>query len=505
MSDNTLGRLLHHVRTTPAAPAVRDESGELSYAALVSAARARADTLSGNGARRGSRVAIECGYGTDYVISLLAAWMLDAVAVPLDLMTPADRRRYQVEQARCDVAMTGPYSDGVVDRAVARVRNEAGRSVAGDDREPSAYILFTSGSTGVPKGVEVEHSGLTNLLEHFIDHLPLSPGDTMLAHSNIVFDMSVPEMLLPLTSGGTMVVAPPRTARNPEFFAQWLRANPVDAGWATPTQLRLMVPFLRGDRVFGTLISGGEALPAVLADELRKIAGTLWNAYGPTETTVVGLCTEVSPPFTDPMPIGRPITGLRAHVLNDQLLPVPPGTVGELSLSGVGVARGYVGNPELTARAFITGPDGERMYRTGDLVTVGPDGQHYFRGRRDDQVKIRGHRVELGEIETVARRLRRVAQSVAVVSDVMRGEPELYLAVAAWPGERLPDLAEIRDQLQQALPAYMQPKRVLLFDELPRNTAGKTSRQVVQELVEQRLPKTDHHKKEAGTAGQAVE
>jgi acyl-coenzyme A synthetase/AMP-(fatty) acid ligase len=137
------------------------------------------------------------------------------------------------------------------------------------------------------------------------------------------------------------------------------------------------------------------------------------------------------------------------------------------------------------------------MYRTGDLVSVGPDGQHYFQGRRDDQVKIRGHRVELGEIETVARRLRRVAQAVAMVSDVARGEPELFLAVAAAPGERIPDTAEIRDQLRQALPAYMRPKRVLLFDELPRNSAGKTSRQAVQELVEQRLSTADHRREES--------
>jgi len=297
--------------------------------------------------------------------------------------------------------------------------------------------------------------------------------------------------LMPLISGGVIAVAPPRSARNPEFFAGWLREHPVDAAWATPSQLRLLLPFLRRERVFATLVSGGEALTAALADELREVTGALWNAYGPTEITVVGLCTRVLPPYRDPMPIGRPLTGLRAHVLDEGRRPVPVGSVGELFLSGIGVARGYVGSPELTARAFVTGPDGERMYRTGDLVRMGPDGQYSFHGRRDDQVKIRGHRVELGEIEAVAQRVPSVSQAVAVVSDVLRAQPELYLAVATAPGTG-PDEAELRAPLRRLLPAYMQPRRVLFFEELPRNTAGKISRQIVRQMVDERL-KADHH------------
>jgi amino acid adenylation domain-containing protein len=488
----TLGRFLAHARGRPRAVAIADESGELSYGDLAAAARARADALRADGARRGSRIAVECGYGTDYIVALLAAWLLEAVAVPLDPSSPADRRRQQVRQARCDVAATGPRADGEVERAVAEVT----AGPAGDDAdepEPAAYILFTSGSTGAPKGVEVEHPALLNMLDDLVRRLGLGTGDRMLAHSNVVFDMSVPEMLMPLISGGTVAVAPPRSARNPEFFAGWLRAHPVDAAWATPSQLRMLLPFLHGERVFGTLLSGGEALPAALADDLRKVSGTLWNAYGPTEITVVGLCTEVLPPYRDPVPIGRPLTGLGAHVLDDLLRPVPPGSIGELCLSGIGVARGYAGSPGLTAGAFVTGPGGTRMYRTGDLVRVGPDGQHYFHGRRDDQVKIRGHRVELGEVEAVAQQAPFVRQAVAVLSDAFHGRPELYLAITTEdPGDtRVP---ELRARLSRALPAYMRPMRVLVFPELPRNTAGKTSRQAVRLLVDERL---------AGTPGPA--
>ena len=481
-----LARFLEHARTRPDAVAVSDENGELSYGALEAAARTRAEQLRAAGARRGARIAVECGYGTGYIVALLASWLLEAVAVPLDPSSPADRRRLQVRQARCDVAATGPGADGVVERAVAEVASAA---AGADEPEPAAYILFTSGSTGAPKGVEVEHPALLNMLDDLVRRLGLGPGDRMLAHSNVVFDMSVPEMLMPLISGGTVAVAPPRSARNPEFFADWLRAHPVDAAWATPSQLRMLLPFLRGERVFGTLLSGGEALPAALVDDLRRVSGTLWNAYGPTEITVVGLCTEVLPPYRDPMPIGRPLTGLGAYVLDERLRPVPHGTAGELCLSGIGVARGYVGSPELTARAFVTGPGGARVYRTGDMVRVGPDGQHYFHGRSDDQVKIRGHRVELGEVEAVAERAPSVRQAVAVLSDAFHGRPELYLAVTAeGPGDEV--AADLRRRLSGALPAYMRPKRVLVFPELPHDAAGKTSRRAVRLLVDERLNTT---------------
>ncbi|GFH37943.1 amino acid adenylation domain-containing protein [Streptomyces pacificus] len=487
-TPSALERFLHHARADPSAIAVQDDaSAPLTYGALLDAARQTARRLADDGARRGSRVAVECSYGARYLVPLLGCWLLGSVPVPVDPASPADRRRHQVRQARCGTAVTGPGTDGAVAGAVADVVSAHGGGGCGEPEEPAAYILFTSGSTGRPKGVEVEHPALLNMLEHFVRALGFGPGDRMLAHSSTVFDMSVPEMLIPLVSGGTVAVAPPRSVRNPELFADWLRSHPVDAAWATPSQLRLLLPFLRGDRVFGTLISGGEALPAELAGALRKVCGALWNAYGPTEVTVVGLCAEVEPPYRDPLPIGVPLTGLRAHVLDERQRPVPPGTAGELCLSGTGVARGYTGSPELTARSFVTGPDGERMYRTGDLVTRGTDGLHYFRGRGDDQVKIRGHRVELGDVEAAARRLPSVGQAVAVVSDLLSGRPDLFLAVVPPPGEAPPDPADLRRQLYGLLPAFMRPRQVLPFGALPRDSAGKTSRRAVGDLVEERL------------------
>ncbi|MFB6713201.1 MULTISPECIES: amino acid adenylation domain-containing protein [unclassified Streptomyces] len=493
-SAPSLVRFLHWAQVQPGAVAIVDESGELSYAALESAARTRAAGLSADGVRPGTRVAVECGYGTDYVVALLATWLLDAVAVPLDPAAPAERRRHQVRQAGCESAVPFPYADGIVRAAVAdvvsaRATGTAGPPEAGD---PAAYILFTSGSTGLPKGVEIEHTGLLTMLDHFSESMGLGPGDRMLAHSSIVFDMSVPEMLVPLTSGGTIAVAPSRCARNPEFFAKWLLAQAPGAAYATPSQLRLLLPFLAGERAFTHLVSAGEALPAALAEELDGVVGTLWNGYGPTETTVCGLCTEVRPPYRDPLPIGVPITGLHAQVLDGARQPVPEGEVGELCLYGVGVARGYVGEPGLTARSFTTGPDGSRAYLTGDMVRIGADGQYFFHGRIDDQVKIRGHRVELGEIESVAERTPGVSQAVALLTEALRGRAELHLAVVYRAGEGEPvgpgaAEAALRERLRRDLPVHMRPGRLLFFDELPRNASGKTDRNGVRRIVEEHL------------------
>ncbi|MFI9460739.1 amino acid adenylation domain-containing protein [Streptomyces xiamenensis] len=487
-AGTVLAAVLAQARLRPGAPAVEGPEGTLSYAGLVAAARGEATRLAAAGAGRGTRVAVEAGYGAPYLVPLLACWLLGATAVPLDPAAPGERRRYQIRRAVCTVAVRGTATDGVSTTATAEVGREEAAG-APDPAGSAAYVLFTSGSTGVPKGVEVEHPALLNMLEHFVRALEFGPGSRMLAHSNTVFDMSVPELLIPLVCGGTAVVAPERAARNPEFFARFLRGARLSAAWATPSQLRLLLPFLGGERVFGTLISGGEALPAALAEELLPVTGALWNAYGPTEITVVGLCTPLEPPFRDPLPIGRPLTGLGARVLDEAGQPVAAGEVGELWLSGAGVARGYTGEPGLTAKSFVTAADGSRMYRTGDLVRAGADGQHYFHGRADDQVKIRGHRIELGEIEAVAQRLPELAQAVAVVCEGPEGRPELYLAcVPAAGSPPWPQAGrEVRAGLHRLLPAYMRPRQVLDFAALPDTAAGKTSRRAVRELVRERL------------------
>lgn len=479
MVPDVLARFLAEVRAHPRAPALEDGHGRLSYAELLARVQASAGKLAAEGTGPGSRVAVECGYGRDYVVALLAVWLLGATPVPLDPALPAERRIFQIRQAGCDTAVTGPASDGVTAGEV------AGREQAGEADAP-AYIMFTSGSTGRPKGVMIEHAALAGLLDCMAGRIGFGRGDSMVVHTSITFDLSMFETVLPLIAGGCLAVAPARSARNPEIFANWLLSRPADAAIFTPSQLRLLLPFLAGRRAFGHLISAGEALTVALAKELRAVCDVLWNGYGPTEATILALCAISSPPWEDPMPIGRPVDGLRAHVLDEALRPVPAGKLGELCLSGPGLARGYAGDPEQTARAFVTGPGGERTYRTGDIVQVRPDGQYVYHGRGDDQVKIRGHRVELGEIEATAQRHPSVAHAAALICDVLGGQPDLYLALAAAPGCE-PDPGAMREHLARLLPDYMLPRRVLYLPGLPMNSSGKIDRPAVRKHIENRL------------------
>ncbi len=479
----TLAAVVAQARHRPSAPALVDGDITLTYRGLLAEARERASGLAAAGVGRGDRVAVETGFGTDHVLGLLAAWHLDAVPVPVDPASPADRRALQLRHAGCVGCLVRPEADGVV----AEVAAEVARERAGGDRPApgapgSAYIVFTSGSTGRPKGVEVGHPGLVNFLTQLGRKLRLGPGRRMVAHLNPAFDMALAEAMAPLVCGGTVVVAPRRAPRNPELFATWLRRERVTALAATPTMFRLLLPHVRDGLRDCVLGSGGEALSAALAEELLAVGGELWNGYGPTEATVAPLLGRVRPPLADPVPIGRPIDGMTAQVLDERLRPVPAGEPGELCLSGIGLALGYVNDPKLTRRAFVPGPGGERMYRTGDVCRLRPDGQFEFRGRSDDQVKIRGHRVELGEIESVAERLLAVAGAVAVMCATGRAGEELYLAVSPSPGAR-PDPVALAAHLRRHLPRHMLPLRVVPMVDLPQNASGKVDRAAVQQRV----------------------
>jgi amino acid adenylation domain-containing protein len=344
-----------------------------------------------------------------------------------------------------------------------------------------AYIIYTSGSTGRPKGVLVPHRGLTNLAQVLCQTFGAGVGDRVLQFSSPTFDASLWDMSLALFSGATLCLVPREEIMPGPPLLHTLQDQGITIASFPPSVLACLpdtpLPTLH------TLILGGEACPTDLV--ARWAPGRrLFNVYGPTECTI---CATIAACANDGQrpPIGAPIANTEAYVLDAQGQPVPVGVVGELYLGGVGVARGYLGQPALTRERFVAHPfrseEGARLYRTGDLVRFHPDGQLEFVGRRDEQVKVHGVRIEPGEIEPVLREHPLVRDTV-VVARVLDGEqaPEQTSLVAYLvPHHSAPDPSELREFLQCRLPSPMIPTVFVEIERLPLTSNGKVDRRAL--------------------------
>ncbi|MEU9707712.1 amino acid adenylation domain-containing protein [Streptomyces sp. NPDC047967] len=417
------GMFAERAAATPDAVAVVAADGtELSYAELHAAAAEFAARLAAEGIGPGDLVGIQVGRSVAELTALLGTLTAGAAYVPLDPGYPADRLAF----VRADAGLSALVVDGPVPRGLpsglpvlSPEPSAAGAPPVGRTAVPTAghpaYVLYTSGSTGRPKGVEVSHGALANLLGALADRLGAAPEHRWLGLTSLSFDISTVELLLPLTTGGRVVLVPEERQRDGAALLKLIDAHGVTHVQATPSGWRLMLA--AGLHRPGLVaLAGGEALPGPLAAGLHAAVDRLFNVYGPTETTVWSLLAELPP--GEPVTIGRPLAATRAYVLDAHGGPVPDGLPGELHLGGAGVAYGYRGRPGLTARCFVPdpwGPPGSRMYRTGDLVRRLPDGRLEFAGRLDTQVKLRGHRIELGEIEARLTEHPGVAQAVVVL------------------------------------------------------------------------------------------
>ncbi|MHC4837645.1 MAG: hybrid non-ribosomal peptide synthetase/type I polyketide synthase [Planctomycetota bacterium] len=471
----------------PARIALVDGERKLDYGILMAEVDAWTGALQDAGLEPGQVVALHLGRSLELTVAQLAVWQAGGVCLPLDPAHPLARRAELLERAAATLLVHGHDSPPEAElRAVTTFPIQVGaapeaamRAVALDPSMP-AYILFTSGSTGMPKGVSIAHGSFDNLLPAFAARPGASADESWLAVITPTFDMSLVEIFVPLTVGARVVLAPAdRVLGGPELLAL-LRAEAIDVVQATPATWRMLLDAGLGPDDALRIIAGGEALTPALAEALRPYARDLWNAYGPTEITVYA-CAARLDEVGATVPIGLPIANVGLHILGADDRPVAAGETGELCISGAGLALGYLDMPEETAVRFPTldlGRGPERLYRSGDLARLMPDGQVQCLGRNDDQVKLRGFRIELGEIEAALEALPAVAQAAVALRQDEAGEDLL----AAWlrpVGEALPPITELRSALARRLPAAMIPARLHEVDDFPLTSSGKVDRKAL--------------------------
>ncbi|MDT0482746.1 MULTISPECIES: non-ribosomal peptide synthetase [Streptomyces] len=476
---------------TPEAVAVSCAGAELTYRGLTSRADRLALRLQQEGVGPGRVVGVLAERSSELVVALLAILKCGAAYAAFEPDLPAQRLRQPLADAGVGpVLAQDKYAASVpagitVLPLTAAVQNAV--SPVGVEVAPTAmaYVSFTSGSTGTPKGVRVPHAAVSRLVVE-PDWAEFGPQDVFLQLAPVAFDASTLELWAPLVNGGRMVVHPPGPLST-EQLAATLVDNKVTVAWMTAGLFHQMVnQHLDAFAGLRHVVAGGDVVsPMHVRRLLSAHPGLVFtNGYGPTENTTFTTCwTSAEPPAGNFVPLGKPISGTRALVLDPELRPVPVGVPGELYAGGEGLAHGYAGRPGATAERFVPDPfaadPGARLYRTGDLVSRRPDGTLQFLGRADRQIKVQGYRVEPGEIETVLDRHEDVRQAVVVAqSDGASGKRLLAYITAERPEDDSPAALgqRLREWLRGELPGYMVPWAILTLPELPMNRNGKVDR-----------------------------
>ncbi|WP_018567242.1 non-ribosomal peptide synthetase [Streptomyces sp. PsTaAH-124] len=506
------GLVVAQCRRTPGLPAVVDRERTLTYAELERASAALAHRLRALGAGPDRVVALRLERSVSLAVAVLAVVRSGAAYLPLSPEDPPARLRTLLGDAGPVAVVTdlgdpqGPGEGGgagdarevpagsgvpllAPDAAAAPDAGPAGAGADGLDAAAGrdlAYVLYTSGSTGLPKGVLTEHRAIVNRLCWMQDTFRIGPGDTVLQKTPYTFDVSVWEFFWPLLTGATLVMAAPGAHRDPRALVRTIREHGVTTAHFVPSMLAelLRLPEVdAGPRLRRVLCSGEALTPGLRRAFFAALPDVeLHNLYGPTEAAVDVTHWRCRPDEPDdaPVPIGRAITGVRLHVLDERLRPVPDGERGELCVGGVQVARGYLNRPELTARCFPPDPYGDgpgaRLYRTGDLARRRPDGVLEYHGRRDGQVKVGGVRIELGEVEAALAALPGVRQAAAAVRHSGSGTALLV----GYPVAGEPVDAALRRRwtalLRGTLPPALVPAVLVPLTALPLTAHGKTDR-----------------------------
>ncbi|WP_339788681.1 amino acid adenylation domain-containing protein [Paenibacillus sp. FSL R7-0313] len=483
--DRTIHQLVEEqAKRVPEATAVVFEGQRLSYAELNKRANQLARTLRSVGVLPNQLVGLMVRRSLETVIGILAVLKAGGAYVPIDPEYPEERIRYILENSNAQLLLTQrellqqvPFEGTVLALDDKQAYSDDGSNLeAASGPNDLAYVIYTSGTTGKPKGVMLEHRGLVSLKLMFADRLGITEHDRIVQFASLSFDASCWEVFKALYFGAALYIPTAETILDTRLFESYMNEHAITAAILPPTYSAHLNP----DRLpsLTKLVTGGSAVSAEFVQQW-KAKVHYFNAYGPTEASIVTTLWDADEqqPERRVIPIGRPLANHQIFILDAHLQLVPPGVDGELCVAGVGLARGYLNQPELTAEKFVEHPfaPGERLYRTGDLARWLPDGNMEYLGRIDHQVKIRGFRIEVGEIEEQLLQINSVQETIVIAREGKSGQELCAYLVASLPLT----LGELRSALAQKLPNYMIPAHFVQLPRMPLTPNDKIDRKAL--------------------------
>lgn len=498
---------IHHlfeemVLKYPGKTAVEFNNTSISYNDLNKKANQLAHHLQSKGLHENEMVCICLERSIEMVLALFAVMKAGGVYIPVDPDFPADRVAYMQENSDSKFFICSSDTKEKINRSTAvfilldngweeNYKGQPENIALPVNQYRHAYMIYTSGSTGKPKGVQIKHSSVVNLLGSFKKEISFNEKDSLLAITTVSFDIAGLELFLPLTAGGTLVLASKNDSLDVSKLIQCFRSNKINVFQATPATYKMLqaAKWIPAKEI--RLLVGGEAVPAELAGYLTAHCDNVWNVYGPTETTIWSTVYKIPALITGEennlqgiVKIGKPIANTSVYVLDDFLKRKPVGIEGDIYIGGEGLSSGYFNRPDLTDDRFIytriEGEDITRIYKTGDKGKFLEDGNLEYAGRSDFQVKIRGYRIELGEIESVIRQHPLIKDVVVHVKENKAGD-KILVAYFVTKADNKDIIEQLRGEIKNKLPAYMMPAHFVTLDLLPLTPNGKVDRKALPE------------------------
>ncbi|TKI15898.1 amino acid adenylation domain-containing protein, partial [Lysinibacillus sphaericus] len=469
--------------------AISYKTESISYKELDEMSTRIASLLISEGAKKGSKIALSMEK-TPYLISgILAILKIGAIYIPIDPKNPIIRKQSILKDSHAEFYLTSQkyYDNSLFINKIKTVILDindfnAEKGLQFNNISPSdvAYILYTSGTTGTPKGVIVEHGNLLNLINNQINLFQITKKDKVLQFCSIGFDVSISEIFMTLSAGATLVLEETEVLMENSRIIDKINNEKISILAIPSSSLSHLEPTILPS--LRLILAGGDMCTSKLIRDWKTDYTNLINSYGPTETTVTATLSNCEYDIVNPH-VGKPLSNVNVYILNQDKQLLPIGIPGELYISGAGVARGYLNQPEMTAEKFLPDPfnPGERMYKTGDLAKWLPDGNIEYLGRIDNQVKIRGYRIELDEIESRLTRISQIKEAVVTAPKDAMGTR--YLCAYVVSDKKL-HVAELKVELGQVLPSYMIPTRFIQLEKLPLTTNGKVDRKNLPEPTE---------------------